>query len=108
MFKRLLDYKDESFYKNHKTIYLDSIYHTGVYEVFAAFDITLGDIDPSVSSFASNEEFIDYVYGAKDLTAYSTSAVINESDTIVTLVTCDRYFKKKIGRFVVMAVKVSD
>ena len=108
MFKKLLDYKEESFYKSHKTIYLDSIYHTGVYKIFAAFDITLGDIDPSVTSFASNEEFIDFVYAAKDLSIYHTDVVINEDDTIITLVTCDRYFKKKIGRFVVMAVKVSD
>ena len=108
MFKALLQYKQESFYKNHKTIYLDSIYHTGVYEVFAAFDITLGDLDPSTSNFASNAEFLDLVYAAKDLTSYKTTAVINEEDTIVSLVTCDRYFKRRIGRFVVMAVRISD
>lgn len=108
MFKKLLDYKDVNFYNNHKTIYLDSIYHTGVYKIFAAFDITVGDIDPSVTNFASNEEFIDFVYAAKDLSIYHTDVVINENDTIISLVTCDRYFKKKVGRFVVMAVKVSD
>ena len=108
MFKALLQYKDESFYKKHKTIYLDSMYHTGVYEVFAAFDITLGDLDPSTSNFASSAEFIDLVYAAKDLTTYKTSAVINEGDTIVSLVTCDRFFKRKVGRFVVMAVRISD
>lgn len=108
MFKALLQYKNESYYNTHKTIYLDSIYHTGVYEVFAAFDITVGDLDPSTSNFASNAEFLDLVYAAKDLTNYKTTAVINEEDTIVSLVTCDRFFKRQVGRFVVMAVRISD
>ena len=106
MFKALLKYKDESYFKNHRIIYLDSMHHFAKYEIFAAFDMTEGDFEPSVTSFAKSSEFLDFVYTAKDLTKYDTGVVVNEEDKILTLVTCDRYFKRAVGRFVVMAKKI--
>ena len=105
MFKALLKYKDSDYYPDHSVIYLDSIYMDGKYKIFSVFDIHEGDIDPSVSNFASGEEFLDFVYAAKDLSLYDTNVVLNEEDQIITLVTCDRYFQRGIGRLVVMAVK---
>ncbi len=105
MFKALLKYKDASYYKDHSTVYLDSMYADGSYQIFAVFNETEGDIDPSCSSFASNAEFLDFVYAAKDLSLYDTGVVLNEEDHIITFVTCDRYFKRGVGRLVVMAVK---
>lgn len=107
MFKKLLDYKSEAFYKEHKYIYLDSIYGPGKYEVFAAFDITVGDLDLSVSTFGSNKEFKSFVNKAKAKTPYITTAKVKSSDKIISLVTCDRYFKRHVGRFIVMAKKVN-
>lgn len=106
MFKKLLDYKNERFYKEHKYIYLDTIYGPGKYEVIAAFDITVGDLDPSVSTFGSNKEFKAFVNKAKAKTPYATTATIKSSDKIISLVTCDRYFKRHVGRFIVMAKKI--
>ena len=105
MFKALLKYKNASYYKDHSVVYLDSMYADGYYQIFAVFNETEGDIDPSCSSFASNSEFLDFVYAAKDLSFYDTGVVLNEEDHIVTFVTCDRYFKRGVGRLVVMAVR---
>lgn len=105
MFKALLKYKDASYYADHSVIYLDSMYMDGKYKIFSVFDIYEGDIDPSVSSFGSNEEFLQFVYAAKDLSLYDTGVILNEEDHIITLVTCDRFFKRGKGRLVVMAVR---
>ena len=106
MFKALLQYKKQEFFDSHRTIYLDSLYHSGVYEVFAAFDMTEGDMDPSVTNFGSDAEFLDFVYWAKDNSLVKSDIILNEESQIITMVTCDRYFKRGVGRLVVMAVKV--
>ena len=38
---------------------------------------------------------------------YAT-ATIKSSDKIISLVTCDRYFKRHVGRFIVMAKKLNE
>lgn len=79
---------------------------TGVYRIFAVFDITLGDFDPSAASFAGSGGFTDFIRQAKSLSLYDTGVDVPGDSTVVSLITCDRYFKRKIGRFVVMAVKI--
>ena len=79
---------------------------TGVYKVFAVFDITVGDFDPSRASFAGTDDFRNFVGRAKELSLYDTGVDVPDNAQIISLITCDRYFKKQVGRFVVMAVKV--
>ena len=107
MFKALLKYKKESYYSQHQYIYLDSMYRNGKYKIFAVFDMIEGAIDPSKTTFGSDQEFLNYVNNAKRLSKYNTNVEVTKDDTIVTLVTCDRYFKPKKGRLIVMAVKVN-
>ena len=106
MFKALLQYKKASFYSGHETIYFDTMYRPGVYKIFAVFDITVGDWDPSVTTFANDKEFMEFVNRAKSLSLYKTGVDVSANDTILTLITCDRYFKKGVGRLIVMAVRV--
>ena len=106
MFKALLQYKKESFFDRCPEIYLDSLYSIGIYKVFAVFDITVGDFDPSRASFAGTDDFRDFVGRAKELSLYDTGVEVPDNAQIISLITCDRYFKKQVGRFVVMAVKV--
>ena len=106
MFKMLLKYKDKTYYNEHPYIYLDSMYEDGKYQIFACFDITVGDMDPSRTSFASTNEFLDFVGFAQEISLYDTGVTVSGSDHIITLVTCDRYFKVGVGRFIVMAKKV--
>ena len=105
MFSELHKYKQESFYKAHPLIYLDSWYRPGVYRIFAAFDITVGDWDPSTASFASKSEFLSFVDRAKSLTPYDTGVTVGPNDSIISLITCDKEFKRKVGRYIVMAVR---
>ena len=105
MFSGLHKYKQESYFKTHPVIYLDSWYRPGTYRIFAAFDITVGDWDPSTTTFASNNEFLSFVERAKSLTPYDTGVTVKSGDTIISLITCDKDFKRKVGRFIVMAVR---
>lgn len=105
MFKALLKYKDAGYYASHQTLYLDSMYRNGKYRIFAVFDMTEGDADPSRTSFGSDQEFLDFVNYAKKRSFYDTGVEVKASDHIVTLITCDRYFKRGVGRLIVMAVE---
>ena len=105
MFKALLKYKKASYYSQHPVIYLDSLYMDGRYRIFAVFDMIEGTIDPSVSFFVDSEEFMNLISFAKSHSYYDTGVTVNANDKIITLVTCDRYFKPKKGRLIVMAVR---
>ena len=106
MFRALLQYKDESFFQSHPVIYLDSLYRTGVYAVFAVFDTTVEDFDPSVTVFPGKDGFRDFINQATALSLFDTGISVPDDGTVISLITCDRSFKQKIGRFVVMAVKI--
>ena len=106
MFSPLLSYKQQSFYTGHKTIYLDTLYHSGAYTVFAVINMRDGDWDPSATSFASEQDFLDYVHRAKSQSLYETGVEVSAEDQILTLITCDRSYIPTYGRLVVMAVKL--
>ena len=105
MFKALLKYKEEDYYASHPVIYLDSMYASGRYRIFAVFDMIEGTIDPSATSFGSDAEFAEFIAFAKSLSKYETNVNVSPNDSIVTLVTCDRYYKLSVGRLIVMAVR---
>ena len=69
------------------------------------FDMIEGTIDPSKTSFGSDNEFMEFVNFAKSHSKYDTGVSVGKNDTIITLVTCDRYFKLGVGRLIVMAVR---
>lgn len=106
MFKMLLKYKDQTYYNEHPYIYLDSMYSDGKYQIFACFNITVGDMDPSITSFASTAEFLSFIEYAQNASLYDTGVTVGGSDHIITLVTCDRYFNPGVGRLIVMAKKI--
>jgi sortase B len=105
MFSPLISYKKQSFYEDHKTIYLDSLYHSDTYIVFAVVNMRSGDWDQSATSFASDDAFLDYVQRARSQALYETGVVVTAKDQILTLNTCDRGFIPKYGRLVIMAVR---
>ena len=105
MFSPLISYKKQSFYTGHETIYLDSLYHSDAYIVFAVINMRSGDWDPSATSFASDNAFLDYVNRARSQSLYDTGVVVTAKDQILTLTTCDRSYFPKYGRLVVMAVR---
>jgi len=105
MFSPLLSYKKQSFNAEHKTIHLDSLYHSDTYIVFAVINMRSGDWDPSATSFASDDDFLSFVHRARSQSLYETGVEVTAEDQILTLITCDRGYMPKYGRLVVMAVR---
>lgn len=101
----LLAYKEQSFYANHKTVYLDSLYHASTYTVFAIINMRYGDWEPSTADFTNDEDFLAFVQRAKVQSLYDTGVEVKASGHILTLITCDRSYGGKSGRLIVMAVK---
>ena len=63
MFRPLLSYKKQAFYEKHSIIYLDSLYHSGIYKVFAVVNLVKGEWDPSTAIFASDADFLAFYNG---------------------------------------------
>lgn len=105
MFRPLLSYKQKSFWENHQTVYLDSLYHISTYRVFAVIDMVAGEWDPSTATFSNDEAFLDFIRQAQSQSLYDTGVKVSAGDHILTLITCDRSFASKEGRLVVMAVE---
>ena len=108
MFSSLMEYKEPSFYENHATIYLDTLYHTGTYQIFAVLHMRNGDWEPSTPDFDNGEAFLAFIARAKALSLYDTGVEVHEKDSILTLITCDRSFDGQDGRLVIMAVEKSE
>lgn len=105
MFQPLLSYKKQSFWEKHKTMYFDTLYDFGEYTVFAVFNMTLGEWDVAASSFADDLAFQAFLTRAQTASLYDTGVAVSVQDQILTLITCDRSYHGKDGRFIVMAVK---
>ena len=108
MFHDLLEYEEESFYRDHKTFKFDTIYKggQGTYEVVA---VCYSQIYPADSTefkyyqyagITTESEFNDYVRGIKSLSLYETGVVPEYGDQLVTLSTCAYHVKD--GRFFVV------
>ena len=109
MFTSLLLYKNKTYYQQHQIIYFETLYHTGTYEVFAAFDTNAGSgFSYTVPNFDSADTFKAFTAKAKQLSYIDTGITIPDDAEIITLSTCDRSYNKNTGRFVVMAVKTGD
>jgi len=110
MFHALLSYDSEDYYKEHKTIYFNTIKEDATYEVIAAFRIYIDDNDDSLFKYyqfneaASEEKFNDYVSNCKALTPYEISETAEYGDKLITLSTCS--YHRSNGRFVVVAKRV--
>ncbi|MDO5327065.1 MAG: class B sortase [Clostridia bacterium] len=105
MFRPLLSFKKKTFYENHSVIYLDSLYHTGIYKVFAVVNLVKGEWDPSTASFASDADFLAFIRQAQARSLYDTGVEVTSADRILTLITCDRSYAAADGRLIVLAVE---
>ena len=105
MFQPLLSYKKQSFWEMHQTVYFDTIYDFGEYTVFAVFNMTLGEWDVAAAGFADELAFQAFLTRAQAASLYDMGITVDTQDHILTLITCDRSYHGKDGRFIVMAVK---
>ena len=105
MFSTLLQYKNESYWKSHQTIQLNTIYGKRTYRIFAVLNHTVSDWDASTASFKDDNAFLKFVNRARKKAFYDTGIEVSETDHIITLITCDRSFGGVQGRLLVMGVE---
>lgn len=111
MFRELLQYEDESFYKKHKNIKFDTLYEIGTYEVIGAFRSEIYPDDDTEHyhyyeffNAADKAEFDKYIDFVKSNTSYDSGVTAEYGDELITLSTCASHTED--GRFVVVAKKV--
>ena len=107
MFAPLLQYKEKEHYMAHPYIQFDThIDSHGWWEVFAVLHLDLRDdgFNYLRQSFPDQEAFAAWLEKAKELSLYDTGVAVCESDSILTLSTCDRSLYRGNGRFVLLAV----
>lgn len=111
MFVDLINYKDESFYKEHPTIKFTTNKEDTEYEIIAVFySRVYYKSEKNVFRYyyfidAENEkEFNEYVENSKKASIYKTGKTARYGDQLLTLSTCD--YSQKDGRFAVVARKV--
>ena len=109
MFRVLEQYKEKSFWEEHKTITFDTIYEAHTYEIIAVFKTTatIGkgfayhDFD-----FAADEQaFNNFVEKCHNRELYETGVTAEYGDKLITLSTCE--YSQVNGRLVVVAKRVS-
>lgn len=108
MFHDLLKYKDESFFKEHKTFKFDTIYKggQGTYAIIAvAYSKIYSEKSNAFKYYqyagmTSRSEFNEYIKGIKEISEYNTGVSAEYGDQLVTLSTCS--YHDKNGRFFIV------
>ncbi len=109
MFAGLADYKDYRFFKEHSTIYFDTIQERGEYEIVAVFQSRVAYVDEVAFRYYNfiqadtKEEFDSFISAVEQLAYYDTGNRAEYGDRLLTLSTCDKEITD--GRLVVLARK---
>jgi sortase B len=103
VFGSLDKYADISYYIENPFISFDTVYSTGSYVIFSAFDIKSDDTFNYRNCFTNSDNgFETYLNVIKKRSYYNSSVECTSDDEILTLVTDT----KDGGRFVVFAKKI--
>ncbi len=111
MFGDLLKYDKLDFYKEHPTIIFDTLKEQADWKIISIFKTNTleeqGEIfDYLKIDFASDKDFLNFVYDVKIRSLIDTPVDIGKNDTLITLSTCS--YELKDFRTVVVARKVRD
>ena len=111
MFTALINYKDEDYYKEHKTIRFTTNQEDAEYEIISVFlSRVYYKSEKDVFRYyyfinAENEqEFNEYVQNSKEASLYDIEATAQYGDQLLTLSTCE--FSQEDGRLAVVARKI--
>ena len=111
MFVDLMNYENEEYYNNHKTIRFTTAQEDAEYEIIAVFKSRVyykSETDVFRYYFfidAQNEqEFNEYVQNSKEVSLYNIEATAEYGDQLLTLSTCS--YHTEDGRFAVVARKI--
>lgn len=112
MFGSLINYKDESFYEQHKYIEFDTLYEKATYEIISVAKAVVyyqrapkGEyLFYEHTEFYSANEFEDYMNYLKDNAYYEIDTHAEYGDQLLTLTTCDYWTDN--ARLLVVAKKL--
>ena len=109
MFRSLMKYRDEAYWRSHPTVNFDTLYEEGEYEVLAAFYDRVYYSDETCFKFyrfldaEDGADFANAVANFREKALYDTGVTAAYGDKLITLVTCAYHVED--GRFVVVARK---
>lgn len=109
MFKDLMKYKKESFYKEHATFQFSTLYEKEEYEIVAVILSKVYRKSDDVFKYYQIEqvgtpaEFDSYVQNIKKLALYDTGVTARYGDKLIVLSTCE--YSTDNGRLAVVARK---
>ena len=110
MFQGLLEYQEESYYKEHPTIKFTTTKEDCEYEIISAFKSRVYyKSEKNVFRYyyfvnaESEEEYNNYVEESKKASLYDTGKTANYGDQLLTLSTCE--YSQEDGRFAIVARK---
>lgn len=112
MFRKLMDYKKESFWEKHPEIYFSTLYEERTYEIISVFYDRVYFNYEDVFKFyqfidAEDEaDFANAMENYKEKAMYDTGVTAEYGDRLLTLITCS--YHHDYGRFVVVAREKTD
>ena len=108
IFTPLMNYVNQSYYKDHPTFQFITENETRTYQIFAVINVDLNNLDDSLeftqSDWDSNNAFNAFISDSINRELYKTDVTVDSEDKIMTLVTCDTRDNNK--RIIVIAKKI--
>ena len=108
IFTPLMNYVNQSYYKDHPAFQFVTENETRTYQIFAVINVDLNNLDDSLeftqSDWDSNNAFNAFISDSINRELYKTDVTVDSEDKIMTLVTCDTRDNNK--RIIVIAKKI--
>ena len=106
MFADLCNYTDEDFWREPPLIHFDTLSSFGEYEIVAVFRFNTNKETFKYNECVTmnEEEFNEFIQEVHAREMYDTGIDAEYGDQLLTLSTCEYFYKN--GRFVVVAKKV--
>lgn len=111
MFHELKEYKTLSFYQENPVFTFDTIYGDGEYKIISLIKTNNNESHGErfnffKTDFASDEEFMEFVYQLQVRSIFDCPVTVNEDDSLLLLTTCT--WDMDDMRFIVVARKVRE
>lgn len=109
MFAALNQYLDREFWESHSVIQFDTLEEYGDYQVMAVFTVNAADEGYPLMQWIwteDKEQFMHYVFYAKNESIYDTGITAEWGDDLLSLITCE--YTHKDGRLIVVAKRMKD
>ena len=105
IFTPLMNYVNQSYYKDYPTFQFITENETRTYQIFAVINVDLNNLDDSLeftqASWDSNSAFNAFISYSINRGLYKTGVLVNKEDRLMTLATCDTRDNNK--RIVILA-----